>query len=121
MVIFPAPDALEQWLADVREDGIPKIIRSDYASELRGGRFSEICGKHRIKREFTSADRPQLNSIAERGLTLIEKLAKASAFQARVLFGNFGLQATEKLWPEARNYACDVLNGPRLRQTRVTI
>ena len=25
-------------------------------------------------------------------------------------FGNFGLPATEKLWPEAQNYACDVLN-----------
>ena len=32
-----APDALEQWLADVREDDIPKIIRSDDASELMGG------------------------------------------------------------------------------------
>ena len=39
-----APDVLEQWLADVREDGIPKIIRSDDASELRGGRFSETVG-----------------------------------------------------------------------------
>ena len=49
-----APDALEQWLADVREDGIPKTIRSDEASELRGGRFSEVCRKNSIKREFTS-------------------------------------------------------------------
>ena len=85
MVIFlrskdEAPDALEQWLADLREDGIPKIICSDDANELRGGRFSEIGRKHRIKREFTSVDRPQLNRVAEYGLTLIEKLAKASAF-----------------------------------------
>ncbi|CAN0246884.1 unnamed protein product, partial [Scytosiphon promiscuus] len=68
-----APIALEEWLTDVRSVGVPKIIRSDDASELRGGRFSEICRTHRIKREFTSADRPQLNGVAERGLTLIAK------------------------------------------------
>ena len=69
-----------------------------------------ICRKHRIKREFTSADRPQLNGVAERGLTLIEKLAKAAAFQARVSFVNEGIPATASLWSEAHNYACDVLN-----------
>ena len=31
-----APDVLEQWLADVREYDISKIIRFDDASELRG-------------------------------------------------------------------------------------
>ena len=101
---------LEQWLADIREDGTPKIIRSDDASELKDGKFADICMKHRIKREFTSADRPQLNGVAERGLTLIEKLAKAAAFQARVSFVNEGIPATASFWSEAHNYACDVLN-----------
>ncbi|CAN0394375.1 unnamed protein product, partial [Scytosiphon promiscuus] len=79
-----APIALEEWLTDVRSVGVPKIIRSDDANELRGGRFGEIWRTHRIKREFTAADRPQLNGVAERGLTLIAKLAKASAIQAKV-------------------------------------
>ena len=48
-----APEGLEQFLADVREVGIPEISRSDDASELKGGAFSDICRKHRIKREFT--------------------------------------------------------------------
>ncbi|CAN0535565.1 unnamed protein product, partial [Laminaria digitata] len=61
-----APDMLEQWLTDIRLHGIPEIIRSDDASELKGGKFNEICRKHRIKQEFTSADRPQLNGVAER-------------------------------------------------------
>ncbi|CAN0397749.1 unnamed protein product, partial [Hapterophycus canaliculatus] len=105
-----APIALEKWLADVRHVGVPKIIRSDDASELRGGRFSEICRTHRIQREFTSTDRPQLNGVAERGLTLIEKLAKALAIQAKVSFVGLSLPPTEKLWPEAHSYACDSLN-----------
>ena len=98
---------MEQWLADNSAHGPPGIIRSDDASELRGGRFAEICRKHTIKREFTSADRPQLNGVAERGLTLIEKLAKAATIQS---FKDFSLPATDPLWPEAHNYACDVLN-----------
>ena len=105
-----APDALEQWLADTSAHGPPGIIRSDDASELRGGRFAEICRKHTIKREFTSADRPQLNGVAERGLTLIEKLAKTATNQAKESFKDFSLPATDPLWPEAHNYACDVLN-----------
>ncbi|CAN0522408.1 unnamed protein product, partial [Laminaria digitata] len=105
-----APDMLEQWLTDIRLHGIPEIIRSDDASELKGGKFNEICRKHRIKQEFTSADRPQLNGVAERGLTLTDKLAKACAFQAKISFKDVPLPAIAPLWPEAHNYACDVFN-----------
>ena len=80
------PDMLEQWLTGIRLHGIPEIIRSHDASELNGGKFNEICRKQRIKQEFTSADRPQLNSVAERGLTPVDERAKAFDFQARVSF-----------------------------------
>ena len=77
---------------------------------MKGGRFAEICRKHYIKREFTSARTPQLNGVAERGLTLIEKVAKASAFQTQVSFVGTQLPATETLWAEAHNNSCDVPN-----------
>ncbi len=105
-----APEGLEQFLADIRDVGIPEIISSDDASELKGGLFSDICRKLRIKREFTSADTPQYNGVAERGLTLIEKVAKASTIQAPVTFVGMQLPMTGSLWPESHNYACDVLN-----------
>ena len=63
-----------------------------------------------IKREFTSASTPQLNGVAERGLTLIEKLAKASVFQANVSFVGMELPSMDRLWAEAHNFACDNLN-----------
>ena len=53
-------------MADTNAAGPPKIIRSDDAPELMGGRFAVICRKLNIKREFTSA--PQLSGVAERGL-----------------------------------------------------
>ena len=105
-----APEELNQYLADTRDISPPEIIRSDDAPELKGGRFAEICRKHHIKRGFTSASTPQLNGLAERGLTLIEKVAKASAFQARVSFVGMQLPSTETLWAESHNYTCDVLN-----------
>ena len=104
------PDMLEQWLTGIRLHGIPEIIRSHDASELNGGKFNEICRKQRIKQEFTLADKPQLNGVADRGLTLIDKLTKACAFQARVSFKVVPFPTTVPLWPEAHNHACDVFN-----------
>ena len=92
-----APEALKQYLADTRDVGPPAIIRSDDATELMYGRFSDICKELGIKREFTSASTSQLNGVAERGLTLIEKLAKASVFQAKVSFVGMELPSMDRL------------------------
>lgn len=78
-----APDTLNLYIADTKEIGMPHVIRSDDAPELMGGRFAEICREHNIKREFTSASTSQLNGVAERGLTLVSRVAKASAYQAK--------------------------------------
>ena len=100
-----APEALKQYLADTRDVGPPAIIRSDDAPELMYGRFSDICKEIVIKREFNSASTPQLNGVAERGLTLIEKIAKASVFQAKVSFVGMELPSMDRLWAEAHNLA----------------
>ena len=63
--------------------GISEIVLSDDVSELKAGKLNEICRKHRIKQEFTSVDRSQLNGVAEHGITPMYELAKARAFQAR--------------------------------------
>lgn len=105
-----APDKLLQYIADTSQVGPIGIIRSDNAPELMYGEFAEICRKNGIKREFTSANTPQLNGVAERGLTLIEKLAKASTFQAKSSFVGMGLPSTDRLWAEAHHFACNNLN-----------
>ena len=105
-----SPDALDQFLADTREDGPPKIVRTDDAPQLNAGKFDEICRKLHIEGEFTSANTPQLNGVAERGLTLIEKVAKASAYQAKVSFIGMDLPPMDRLWTDNPHNACDVLN-----------
>ena len=100
-----APEALKPYLADTRDFGPPAIIRSDDAPELMYGRFSDVCKELGIMREFTSVRTPQLNGVAERGLALIGKLAKASVFQAKVSMSawsyrrwiDFGLKLTISL------------------------
>ena len=86
-----------------------QFIRSDDASEFMYGRFSDMQ-ELGIKLECTSASTPQLNGVAERGLTLIEKLAKASVFQAKVSFVGIELPSMDRLWAEAHKFACDNLN-----------
>ena len=105
-----SPDALDQFLDDTRKYGPPKIIRTDDAPQLKAGKFDEICRKLHIKREITSANTPQLSGVAERGLTLIEKVAKASAYQARVSFVGMDLPPMDRLWTDNHHNACDVLN-----------
>ena len=56
------------------------------------------------------ADSPQLNGVAERALGLIETVAMVGRIQARELFPGAQLPATEPLWAEASNWACDALN-----------
>ena len=93
-----------QFLADARADGVPStvvIVRSDGGDELRGGKFGDLCRSRGIKREFTTADSPQINGVTEDVLGLIETAAMAGRIQARELFPGAQLPATESLWTEA--------------------
>ena len=99
-----AAEMFEQFVADTRADGVPSkvvIVRSDGAGELRGGKFGSLCRSRGIKQEFTTADSPQLNGVAERALALIETAAMAGRIQTRELFPGAQLLATELLWAEA--------------------
>ena len=113
-----SPDALDQFLADTREYGPPKIIRTHDAPQLKADTFDEICRKLHIKREFTSANTPQLKGVAERGLTLIEKVAKASAYQAKVSFVGMDLSPMDRLWTDNHHNACDVLSRSAFKSNK---
>ena len=71
----------------------------------------ETCVEHEgSNREFTTADSPQFNGVAERALGLIETAAMAGRIQARELYPGAQLPATDSLWAEASHWACDALN-----------
>ena len=108
-----AAETFEPFLAETRANGVPSkvvIVRSDGGGEFRGGKFGDLCRSRGIKQEFTTADSPQFNGVAERALGLIETAAMAGRIQARELFPGAQLPATESLWAEASHWACDALN-----------
>ena len=50
------------------------------------GKFGKLCRERKIKQEFTTADIPEYNGVAERGLVMIEPTALAARIQASELF-----------------------------------
>ena len=81
--------AFKRFLADVRADGFPsevQIVRSDNGGEFFGKAFRSVCDELLIKQEFTPAQSPQFNGVAERGLGIIEAAAMAARIQAKTSF-----------------------------------
>ena len=106
-----AARAFESFLAEVRADGIPSTVmavRSDNGREFFGGAFGELCRKRCIKQEFTPADSPKYNGVAERALGLINDAAAAARIQATELYP--GAPDYPSLWAEAVSWACHALN-----------
>ena len=106
-----AASAFESFLAEVRADGIPSTVmavRSDNGREFFGGAFGELCRKRCIKQEFTPADSPKYNGVAERALGLINDAATAARIQATELYP--GAPDYPSLWAEAVSWACHALN-----------
>ena len=97
-----AASAFESFLAEVRADGTPSAViavRSNNGIECFGGAFGELCRKRGIKQEFTPADSPKYNGVAERALGLINDAAVAARIQATELCPS--APTYPSLWAEA--------------------
>ena len=112
----PKSDAaklFEQFLADCRADDVPSkvvIIRSDGGGEFRGEEFVDLWRSRGIKQEFTTADRPLYNGVAECALGLIKTAATVGRIQAPELFPGVPLPVIVLVSAKASHWACDALN-----------
>ena len=86
------------------------MVRSDDGGEFNEGKFDKLCRERNIKQEFTTADSPEYNGVAERGLTMIESAALAARIQGSELFPEYSVPEGPSLWAEAMNWACDAYN-----------
>ena len=103
----------EKFLADLRVDGTPSevvIVRSDDREEFMEGKFGKLCRERKTKQVFTTAESPEYNGIAERGLAMIEPAALAARIEASELFPGYSIPEGALLWAEAMNWACYVYN-----------
>ncbi|CAN0320247.1 unnamed protein product, partial [Discosporangium mesarthrocarpum] len=98
------------FLAENNLDTVPSAVlrvRSDDGAEFQEGRFASLCREFRIAQEHTTADTPQLNWVAECGLSLVDAAQSATRLQAQELCGYVvDLPPHENLWAEASLWAC---------------
>ena len=95
-----AIEAFKQFLADLRVEGISSkvvVVRSDNGGEFNQVEFGQLCRERNTKQEFTTANSPEYNGVAERGLAVIESAALAARIQA-------------SLWAQAISWTCDAYN-----------
>ena len=110
-----AAEAFKQFLADLRVEGIPSevvVVRSDNGGEFNQREFGQLCREINMKQEFTAADSPEYNGVAERGLAIFESAALAARVQTSELFPEFDIPEKPSLWAEAMSWACDAYNRP---------
>ena len=110
---YDAESAFEKLLADPRVEGTLSevvIVRSDDGGEFVEGKFGKLCRERKIKQEFTAADNPKYNGVAERGLVTIESAALAARIQASEWFPGYSILEGLSLRAEAMNWVCDAYN-----------
>ena len=88
-----------------------EAVRTDDAAEFKGGAFADLCRERGIRQEFTSADSPQFNGVAGRGIALIESAGKAAAIQIGIMFPSMGVPSRDSLWAAQAYWACHGLNS----------
>lgn len=69
-----ATEVFKMFLTCLKVDGIPSevvVVRSDDGGEFNEGILGNLCREGSIKQEFTTADSPKYNCVAELGLVRI--------------------------------------------------
>ena len=89
MGVFYAPQIGRRGIVQAIPRGFSRRRRpfeSGHRPIVCGGEFGDLCRTRGIKQEFTTADSPQFNGVAERALGLIETAAMTGRIQARELY-----------------------------------
>ena len=86
------------------------MVRSDRGAEFSKGAFGALCATEKIRQEFTTADSPQYNGVADRQIAIIEAAGLATRIQAAAKYPNEDFPRGESLWAEQDNWACHALN-----------
>ena len=90
-----------QYLEEYRFTGVPcpvETVRTDGAAEFKGGASADLCRERGIRQEFTTADSPQFNGVAERGIAMMDSAGKAAIIQAGLYFRGMGIPSRNSLW-----------------------
>ena len=98
-----------KYLAEIAPRKV-EVVRSDGGGEFTKGVFGALHTAEIIRQEFTTADCPQYNGVAERQIAMIEAGCHAGRIQAAAKYPNEVLPRGESLWAEQAHWACNALN-----------
>ena len=70
----------------------------------------KLCRERKVEQELTTADSPEYNGEAERGLAMIESATLANGIQASESFPGYSIPEGPSLWAESMHRACDAYN-----------
>ena len=82
------------FLVDLRVEGMPSkvvVVRSDDGGEFNENNFRRICRERNIKQDFTTADSPEYNGVAEQGPVMMESASLAARIYVSALFPGFDI------------------------------
>ena len=98
-----------KYLAEIAPRKV-EVVRSDGGGEFSKGAFGALCIAEKVRHEFTTADSPQYNGVAERQIAIIEAADLAARIQATSKYPNEVFPCGESLWAEQAHWACHALN-----------
>ena len=98
-----------KYLAEIAPRKV-EVARSDRGGEFSKGVFDALCTTDKIRQEFTTADSPQYNGVAERQIAIMEAAGLAARIQAAVKYPNDVFPRGESLWAEQAPWACHASN-----------
>ena len=98
-----------KYLAEIAPRKV-EVVRSDGGGEFLKGAFGALCTTEKTRQEFTTADSPQYNGVAERQIAIIEAGGLAARIQAAAKYPTSFFPLGESLWAEQAHWACHALN-----------
>ena len=98
-----------EYLAEIAPRKV-EVVRSDGGGEFTKGGFGALRTAEKTRQEFTTADSPQYNGVAERQIAIIEGAGLAGRIQVAAKYPNEVLPRGENLWAEQAHWTCHALN-----------
>ena len=88
-----------KYLAEIAPRKV-EVVRNDGGGEFTKGVFGALRTAEKIRQEFTTADSPQYDGVAERQIAIIEVAGHAGRIQAAAKYPSEVLPRGESLWAE---------------------
>ena len=104
----------KRYLANYYFAAVPcpvEIVRTDDAAEFKSWSFANLSREQGNMQKTTTADSPQFNGVAGRGIVMIEPAGKTAIIQLGVSIPGMGVPSGNSVWAAQAYWVCHALNA----------